>query len=273
MTVTELSTLKQAARATWAAGHYATIGDLIWAVGGRVVRSVGVRPDDEVLDVACGTGNAAIPAAQAGASVVGVDLTPELFGEARVRAADAGVEVDWIEGDAEALPFDDASFDVVLSTFGVMFAPRHETTAHETARVLRPGGRMGLCNWTPEGATGDLFTTVARHAPPPPEVAAAPPLAWGREDHVLALFEATGIECEFRRELVDFRFGSVEDGVHTYETCFGPIVKARQRLEKEGRWAALRDDLTALFTRHNVATDGTLTYRAEYLLALGRKEG
>jgi SAM-dependent methyltransferase len=155
MNATELSDLariKQGARATWAAGDFPAVARLtLWEVGPRIVAAVGVQPGERTLDVACGTGNAAIRAAQAGAQVTGVDLTPELFDAARAEAAQAGVTVDWVQGDAEDLPFEDEAFDVVLSTFGCMFAPRHAIAASEIARVLRPGGRIGITSWTPEG--------------------------------------------------------------------------------------------------------------------------
>jgi SAM-dependent methyltransferase len=270
MTIEDVTELKQRARATWAAGDYDAIAEKLWAVGERIVQRAGVGPGDEVLDVACGTGNAALAAAAAGGRVVGFDLTPELFERGRARAAEAGVEIEWIEGDAEALPFGDAGFDVVLSTFGAMFAPRHEVAAQELARVLRPGGRIGLCNWTPEGFAGDFFRTVGSHLPPPPDLV-SPPTLWGSEDHVSTLFVGMGIDLGFEREEVSMRFDSVEEAVETYATKFGPVVKARELLEPQGRWAALRGDLTAFFARHNVAEEPQLTVSAEYLVVLGHK--
>ena len=267
--MTERLDAKEAARSTWAAGDYDAVAEKIWEVGGRLVERVDVRAGERVLDVACGTGNATIPAAEAGANVVGLDLTPELLEDGRRRATEAGVEIEWVEGDAEALPFEDATFDVVLSTFGVMFAPRHEVAAAELARVLRPGGRLGLCNWTPEGEIGDFFETVAGHAPPP--AGGEPPVRWGSEEYVTALFQGAGIELEQARECVVFRFDTVENAVETYAAKFGPIVKARERLEPEGRWPALREDLARLFTRHNRATDGSLAFPGEYLLVAGRR--
>jgi SAM-dependent methyltransferase len=230
------------------------------------VRRAGVSEGDQVLDVACGTGNASIPAAEAGARVTGLDLTPELFAAARRRAADAGVEIEWVEGDAESLPFDDESFDVVLSTFGCMFAPRQDLAAREIARVLRPGGRIGICSWTDEGSVGDFFRTVSAHtSPPPPPI--APPIAWGDEDHVQQLFAGTGIELEFAREEVVFHFDSAEQYVSFYEEKFGPIVMTKRALEAEGRWDGLRQDMLALFEQHNTA-DGLAS---EYLAVTGRK--
>ena len=183
--------LSRRARATWAGGDYAEVAKReLWPLGERVVRRVGVRPGEEVLDVACGSGNAAIRAAQAGGRVVGLDLTPELLEAGRISAAGAGVEVEWVEGDAEALPFPDGSFDVVVSTLGVMFAPRHPVAARELARVLRPGGRMALCNWAADSALARIMRTIAGYLPPAPKLA-SPPWLWGSDDHVRSLFAGT----------------------------------------------------------------------------------
>jgi SAM-dependent methyltransferase len=259
---------KQAARAIWAAGDFDTVYRLTVApVGERVVRHVGVREGERVLDVACGSGNAALPAAEAGAAVVGLDLVPSLLAAGRAHAAERGVEIEWIEGDAEELPFEDGSFDVVVSTFGVMFAPRHAVAAGEIARVLRPGGRIGLCNWTTDGSIGEFFQTVTKHvgAPPPPE----PPVLWGSEDHVRELFAPLGLELELRHETVEMRFPSPEEAVELFSTKFGPVVMAKAALEPQGRWEPLRDDLLEMYRRHQ-ADDGVL-FPAEYLVTLGRK--
>lgn len=179
--------------------------------------------------------------------------------------------MEWVEGDAEALPADDESFDVVVSTFGCMFAPRHDVTAGELARVLRPGGRLGLCNWTPEGSVGEFFATVGAHLPPLPSFASPPPL-WGSEEHVRNLFDGTGIELEFDREVVDLKLTSVAAGTEFYEDKFGPIVKARELLEPQGRWAALHADLTAFFERQLTgAAERSTAWPAQYLIVLGRK--
>lgn len=170
--MTAVAELKQIHRATWAAGDYAVVAEVIDAIPPRdLLDRMAITPGATVLDVATGTGNVALRAAAAGAQVVGVDLTPELFATARRRAAQAQVAVDWVEGDAEALPFADASFDHVVSVFGVQFAPRHEVTARELARVARPGGRIGLVSWTPTGMIGELFGILGRALPKPPEFA------------------------------------------------------------------------------------------------------
>ena len=269
--VDELAAAKRTARATWASGDYDTIAQPLWPAGAHVVQATRVGPGDTVLDVACGTGNVAVQAAQAGAEVTALDLTPELFDAARARAQAAGVDVRWLEGDAEDLPFDDESFDVVVSTFGCMFAPRHDVAAAELARVLRPGGRLGLCSWTPEGAIGDFFRTIGSHLPPPPPFAASP-LLWGSEDHVRSLFAGTEMSLAFTRGEVEFRFDSPEQEVEHYETRFGPLLKARELLEPQGRWAALHEDFTAYARSHHDAAAGACVSRGEYLLATGVKQ-
>lgn len=181
----QLAGLKAIQRAIWTAGDYDSIAELFWDVGAVVAETAAIEPGMKVLDVATGTGNAAIRAAQAGADVVGLDLTPELFEDARRREALAGVSVEWIEGDAEGLPFDDASFDRVLSTFGVMFAPRHQVAAGELVRACRPGGMIVLANWTPGGFFGQMIATLTSYLPPPPAIASRPTL-WGEEAHVRA---------------------------------------------------------------------------------------
>jgi len=226
-----------------------------------------------VLDslVATGTGNIAIRAALAGAQVIGLDLTPELFAAARRRAAVQGASVDWIEGDAENLPFEDDRFDRVLSAFGVQFAPRHEIVAEDLARVTRPGGTIGLVNWTPEGQIGELFKIMGSYMPAPPPYASAPPL-WGSEDHVRGLFDGLGVELDFSRGLNPWRFASAEHYVAFMETHYGPTLKARERLTAEGTWDSCRSEIVAMAERRNEATDGTLEMWAAYLVVVGRKD-
>jgi SAM-dependent methyltransferase len=267
--MTEPTDSSDRARAVWAAGDFDAVASRTWAVGGRIVDRLGLQPGEAVLDVACGSGNAALPAAEAGARVVGADITPELFEAGRRRAAAAGVEIEWVVGDAEALPFADAGFDAVVSTFGVMFAPRHEVAAAELCRVLRPGGRLGLCSWTPEGGIGDFFRTVAQHVPPAAD--GPPPVLWGTEEHVRDLLAPAGLDLAFARETVTLDFASADEGVAFYADNFGPVVRAREALEPQGRWPALRDDLAATFARHNVADDGGLAFPAEYLAVIGRR--
>ena len=261
---------RQAARATWSAGDYDAIVDHIWGAGGDLVERVGVSEGDRVLDVACGTGNAAIPAAVAGGRVTGLDITPELFDAAQRRAAEAGVTLELVEGDAEELPFDDGAFDVVLSTFGCMFAPRHEVAARELARVLRPGGRLGVAAWRPDGTVGDFFRTVAQFAPEPPAGFQPPPL-WGTRDHVASLFAGTGVEPSFADAQVEFRFDSLEAALDTYWESFPPIVLLREAVREQGREDELREAVAESFRRSNRASDGSVAYPGEYLVTLGEK--
>jgi SAM-dependent methyltransferase len=269
--MTAVAELKLVHRATWAAGDYAAVAEHIDDAPPRdLLARMDIRAGHDVLDVATGTGNVAIPAAAAGAQVVGLDLTPELFETARARAAANDVVVDWVEGDAEELPYEDESFDRVVSVFGVQFAPRHEIVARELAGVTRPGGRIGLVNWTLEGAIGELFTIMGRYLPAPPDFASPPPL-WGSEAHVRRLFAASSVELEFARGHNPWRFVSPEAWVAFMETNYGPTLKARQRLEAEGTWDACRAEILALAERRNDATDGSLLMRAEYLITIGRK--
>jgi SAM-dependent methyltransferase len=271
--MTEVAELKLVHRSTWAAGDYAAVARHIDDSPPRdLLALMDIRAGQEVLDVATGTGNLAIRAAAAGAQVVGLDLTPELFEEARVRAAANDVVVDWVEGDAEELPYEDESFDRVLSAFGVQFAPRHEIVARELAGVTRPGGRIGLVNWTPEGAIGELFKIMGRYLPAPPAFASPPPL-WGSPSHVRRLFDGTRVVLDFDRGTNPWRFESPEAWVAFMETAYGPTVKARHRLSGEGRWAECRAEMVALAERRNEATDGSLHMEAEYLITIGHKVG
>jgi SAM-dependent methyltransferase len=266
----EIEELKAAHRATWASGDYAAVADaFVGEVGRAAVALAAIAPGAEVLDVATGSGNAAIPAAVAGGRVTGLDLVPELLDVAGERAGEAGVEIEWVEGDAEALPFADERFDTVLSVLGVQFAPRHEVTARELARVLRRGGTLVLASWTPGGFIGQLFRTMAPYLPEPPAGAAPPPL-YGDADHVRALFGRTGVELTFETRSAAFWADSPAAFVDYMADHYGPVLKARARLAPEGRWDRLRADLIALGEEANVAEDG---FRApsEYLLALGRK--
>jgi len=266
----ELSDVKQRARATWAAGDYDGVVDYIWSVGGDLVGRIGAQSGEDVLDVACGTGNATIPAAETGARTTGLDLTPELLEGARRRAADAGVEIEWVEGDAENLPFDDESFAVVLSTFGCMFAPDHAKAAAEIARVASPGGRIGIAAWTPDGGIGRFFQALSEYAPPPPPGFQPPPL-WGDRDHVAGLFEGTGVEIRFEESAVHFDFESAEAAAEEYSEKFGPIVMLRNMLEPEGKWEEARAALVDYYREGEVTPGGRVQTTGEYLITLGTK--
>ena len=258
------------ARATWSAGDFDAVADRIWVVGDELVEDMGVTSGERVLDVACGTGNAAIPAAQAGAQTTGLDITPKLLDDARRRAATAEVEAEWVEGDAQEMPFDDDSFDVVLSTFGCMFAPDHRRAAAEIVRVLKPGGRFGVIAWRPEGNIGQFFGTIAKYAPPPPKGFQPPPL-WGVRDHVTEIFDGTGADLEFADGAAYWRFESLDETVEEYVSKFGPIVMLRQTLEEDGRWPDFVDDLGRMFGEVNGATDGGVEFDGAYLFTRGSK--
>lgn len=252
-------------RLVWEKGDFGAVAPMVWDVGEVVLGHVGVEQGERVLDVACGTGNAAIRAAQRGGTVTGLDIVPALLDQGRALAAEAGVEVEFVEGDAEDLRFEDASFDVVLSTFGCMFVPDHKRAASEIARVLRPDGRIGIASWTPEGLTGPFNKITASYMPPPEGFQL--PILWGSEDHVRELFAGTGLDLEFaREETKNMAFDSAEEGVSLMETKFGPVVTAKQALEPEGKWEALRAEMVAFFDEHR--DDGV-----EYLLVTGTKRG
>jgi SAM-dependent methyltransferase len=270
MATIDVDRLKAVHRTTWATGDYAAVSDAITEqVAPLLLEWAPVAAGHEVLDVATGTGNVALQAARAGAAVTGVDLTPELFTTARRRAGELGVDVDWVEGDAEALPFGDGQFDRVFSTFGVQFAPRHAEAARELTRVCKPGGVLALANWTPEGQVGELFRIMGRYLPPPPPFA-SPPALWGSEQHVRELL-GDDVELAFERAGAELRFDSADAYVAFMETAYGPTITARERLTAEGRWDACRGELVAMMETRNEATDGTLFVTAEYLITLGTK--
>ena len=264
--------LKARHRAMWALGDYPTVAsDVIPELGPTLVAASGVRRGDRVLDVAAGSGNASVPAALTGAEVVASDLAPELFVAGREFAARSGVQLTWEEGDAEALPYADGSFDVVLSTVGVMFAPHHQLAADELVRVCRPGGTIGLLSWTPTGFIGELFRTMKPYAPPPPPGAQPPPL-WGDEDHVRGLLgdRVTDVVA-WRRTVTVGGFASPEAWRNYWKSAYGPaIVAYRNVADDPERVAALDRDLTALAARYDIGT-GTTVMEWEYLLLTARR--
>ncbi|BBY79096.1 methyltransferase domain-containing protein [Mycolicibacterium pulveris] len=265
--------LKAKHRALWASGDYpAVAAELIPALGAELVRVAGITRGSRVLDVAAGSGNAAIPAAAAGAAVTASDLTPELFGAGRRIAARCGVDLEWVEADAEAMPFADDSFDVVMSCVGVMFAPHHQTAADELVRVVRPGGTIALINWTPEGFIGKLFETMKPYAPPPPPGADPPPL-WGNEEHVRTLLGARVIDLTMRRQVVAFDHCATPQEFRAYwKRNYGPTIAAYMFNADDGdRLAALDRDLLDFLTQWDRGEPGRAHWDAEYLLVTARK--
>ena len=267
--------LKAAVRQAWALGDYHRFAKAtVWGLGPILVEACGIGPGQRVLDVAAGTGNTAIRAAAAGADVVASDLTPENFDAGRREAAAQGVELEWVEADAEALPFADAAFDVVTSSFGAIFAPNHQTVADEMLRVRRPDGTIGILAFTPEGLISDFFGALAPYAPPPPPGALPPPL-WGSEQHVRELFGARVDALEMTRGEYVERADSPRDYCELFKRTFGPVVAIYRSLANQpDRLAALDRDLLEFATRSNRgARDGHAEYHYEYLLVVGRKGG
>ncbi len=266
--------LKARHRAVWALGDYpAVAADVIPELGPVLVAASGVRAGDRVLDVAAGSGNAAVPAALSGARVTASDLTPELFAAGREFADRHGVAVEWQEADAEALPYDDGAFDVVLSCVGVMFAPHHRRAADELVRVCRPGGTIGLLSWTPQGFVGQLFAAMKPYAPPPPPGAQPPPL-WGDEDHVRALLGDRVTDVVTRRQSLTADLWPTPEAWRDYwKTVYGPTIAVyRSIADDPERVAALDRDLTALAARFDRGTAATVM-DWEYLVVTARKRG
>jgi SAM-dependent methyltransferase len=264
----DLAAIKQRQQQTWASGDYASIAARIVLVAEHLCDTADLQAGWRVLDVATGTGNAAIAAARHGCTAVGVDYVPALLERGRARAAAEGLEVDLREGDAEALPFPDASFDAATSVFGTMFAPDHARTAAELLRVVRPGGTIALASWTPESFIGELFRTVAAHVPPPAGVQS--PMLWGTEAHLRELF-GEGISClELRERTFTFRFHSPEEFVAFFGRWYGPTLKAFAALEGDAR-DALEADLVALARRFDRLGDGATAIPATYTEAVATR--
>ena len=253
-------------RATWASGDWDSCARLIEPVGTVVLDRIDVRPGLDLVDVGTGTGgNVAVPAARRGAKVVGLDIAPELFEHARRRAAEAGVDIEWVEGDAQDMPFADESFDRVISTFGAMFAPDHERAAAELVRVCRRGGRVAMTTWVTHGYAGEIFKLTGSFLPPPPAGVQPPPL-WGVESHVEEVFAAAGATPSIAHETLEVQFESETAAVEEYTTNFGPFVTARTVLEPQGRWSEFVQAFTDLVRSFNVALDGTVRISSDYFL-------
>lgn len=267
----DIAAFKEGQKTVWSLGEFADIAAMIRPASETIMDKAGVQSGDTLLDVACGTGNLAIPAAERGAIVTGIDITPKLVEICRAEAEAAGLSIDIREGDAEALEFPDDSFDKVISVFGMMFAPQHELAASEMVRVCKPGGVVAITTWTLEGMNGQMFGVIGKHMPPPPE-GMQTPVQWGTEDHVREMFDDS-IDWSFSREEVHFHADDAEEWFEFMEEKLGPLVLARTALEPQGKYEALREDLIAHYERFNTADDGSFDGVGEYLLAVGRVPG
>jgi ubiquinone/menaquinone biosynthesis C-methylase UbiE len=264
-----LATVKNRQQIAWGSGDYAVIGTTLQIVGEMLCEALDLRSTQRVLDVAAGNGNATLAAARRFADVVSTDYVGALLERGRERAKADRLTVTFREADAEALPFEDASFDVVLSTFGVMFTPDQTQAAHELARVCRPGGKIGLANWTPDGFIGQLFKTIGKYVPPAPGVKS--PALWGSKAHLDTLFGSQMSIATQSRNFV-FRYKSQAHWVEIFRTYYGPVVKAFAAIDPEAR-EALEAELYGLLDKFNVATDGTLVVPSEYLEVVITKRG
>lgn len=266
------SELKARHRAMWASGDYPSMVEtFLLPLGPKLVEACGIASGMRVLDVAAGTGNASIPAAQTGADVTASDLTPELFEAGRHRAEAEGVTLEWVEADAEHLPFEDQSFDVVMSSIGAMFAPHHQDVADELVRVCRPGGTIGLLSWTPEGMIGALFRTMGPFAPPPPPGAQPPPL-WGSEEHLDELFGARVDFRTLKREMLEITaFEHPRDYGEHFKARYGPTIAALTNARKNGREAEFNEALDQFCDEWNLGTPDAARFEKGYLLAVGKR--
>ncbi len=258
----DFTAIKQRQQATWASGDYATIGTTLQIVGETLAEAADVRAGQAVLDVAAGNGNASLAAARRHAIVTSTDYVEALLDKGRARAAAEALPMQFRVADAEALPFGDASFDTVLSTFGVMFTPDHRRAANEMLRVLRPGGRIALANWTPAGFIGRLFKLVGAHVPPPAGV--QPPSLWGSEPHIVELFGARAAQIRCERRIFNFRYRSAAHWIEVFRDLYGPVHKAFAALDAAGA-SAMERELTALLEEFNVAGPHALVVPSEYL--------
>jgi ubiquinone/menaquinone biosynthesis C-methylase UbiE len=265
----DLAAIKNKQRIAWSSGDYAVIGTTLQIVGEALCEAVDLRSNQRVLDVAAGNGNATLAAARRFAYVISTDYVFSLLERGRERAKAERLPIAFQEGDAEALAFEDASFDVVLSTFGVMFTPNQELAASELMRVCRKGGKIGMTNWTPESFIGQLFKTIGKFVAPAPGVKS--PLLWGTRAHLEMLFGPKAIVAAESKNFV-FRYKSTKHWIETFRAYYGPVVKAFEAIDAETR-KALEADLYALLDKFNVAKDGTLVIPSEYLEVVIIKKG
>ena len=259
----DLEAVKARQKGAWSSGDYAVVGTTLQIVGEELCEALDIRSANNVLDVAAGNGNASLAAARRWCDVVSTDYVPALLDRARERAAAEGLSsIEFREADAEALPFSDASFDVVVSTFGVMFTPDHDRAAAELVRVCKPGGKIGLANWTPEGFIGQLFKTIGKHVPPPP--GAKSPALWGTRARLAELFEPHASSIKSAQRHFVFRYRSPEHWLEVFKTYYGPLLKAFAALAPAEQ-SALEHDLTSLIAQFNRSGDGSMVVPSEYL--------
>ena len=264
----DLAAIKTRQQATWSSGDYHMIGTQIQIVSELLIEALDVHSTERVLDVATGSGNAALAAARRGCDVTGVDYVPALLDRARLRAQSEELRIEFVEGDAEALPFPDGGFDVVTSVFGSMFAPNQEKTAAELARVVKPGGRIGIVAHTPDGFIGNLFKVIGKHAPPPAGLRS--PIQWGTEARLRELFIGRIADLKAEKRFYTFRDRSPQHYIEYWRTYYGPTLKAFEALDADGG-KQLHEDLVDLATRHNVATDGTAKIPSAYVQVLATR--
>ncbi len=259
----DFKAVTQVQQQTWSKGDFAMVANLVYNASETLAEALQIVPDERVLDVACGSGNGAIAAARRSwGGVIGADYVPALLERGRERAAAERLDVEFVEADAQELPFEDASFDVAMSIFGAMFAPDQEKTAAELLRVVKPGGRIGMNNWTPDGAVGQMFKTISKHAPPPPGLDS--PLRWGTEEGARELFGDSVSELRIERRLSRQPFRSADHYIEFFRTYFGPTQMAYERVGPEGE-AALTGDLRAFLEGANNAGERAMVLEAEYL--------
>ena len=258
----DLTTIKGRQQKAWSSGDYGKVGVTLLMIAELLAEAVDLHPGQRVLDVASGNGNTSLAAARRFGEVVGIDYVPMLLAEGRERAKAEDLAVDFEEGDAEELPFPDASFDVVLSTIGVMFAPNQEKAAAELLRVVRPGGKIGLANWVPDGYVGDLFRTMGKYVPPPAGL--KPPFRWGTEEGLRELLGEGVSSLQTRRRSFMWRFASARHHVEFMRSYYGPLQKAFDTLDEAGQ-EALEEDLISVVEHYNCSGDATAVWPADYL--------
>lgn len=261
----DLAAVKQRQHGAWSSGDYAVVGTTLQIVGEQLCEAIDLRAGSKVLDVAAGNGNATLAAARRWCDVTSTDYVPALLERGRERAAAERLAVDFREADAEALPFADASYDAVLSTFGVMFTPDQDQAASELARVCKSGGKIGLASWTPQGFIGQLFKTIGKHLPPPAGVKS--PALWGTPARLKEMFGGVAADIAAEPRMFVFRYRSPGHWLEIFKTFYGPTLKAFAALDESGQ-AALRRDLLALLGEFNHADDGTIVVHSEYLEAV-----